>query len=365
MFGNQDELTKQIPNQMVINLVGANYLHESITSSLLDITEGEYSGRLRVISLLNLENLIKKELVDDSWGLINLEWMNKTINSRPATLILIYDVRNKPDSVSWKDYESSISLDINKAKKMDNYPFFNVVIILYANSSTFSFDNFIEDKERVYNLKKYVDMKNLIVVGPEGFKNISKKLSSYILKITINYYRNVKKELKVKKNNANDVKENIIGYNIKLGVISQMKGTKRPWKYFEEAYNLLSTLEAKSYYYGGQNLKLNYLEIKDTADWLFYKIFYSKLSDPNTYQSLVNFFTNHVSIFSRKDFFKTDDIVLVFEYYWKYARHDFFARFLEEIKKEEFYLKNLNNFPGYHYLVRNLIKFNFSFLLLI
>jgi hypothetical protein len=114
MFGNQDELTKQIPNQMVINLVGANYLHESITSSLLDITEGEYSGRLRVISLLNLENLIKKELVDDSWGLINLEWMNKTINSRPATLILIYDVRNKPDSGSWKDYESSISLDINE-----------------------------------------------------------------------------------------------------------------------------------------------------------------------------------------------------------------------------------------------------------
>ena len=362
MFGSQEELERHIPNQMIINLIGSNHLHESIISSCLDINEGPYIGRIRVVSLLNPDQLSSKSSSPnkDSLGLLNLNWLKKTTSQRPATVILVYDVRNKAENISWKDYENSIYIDINKVKKMDNYNYVNILILLFTNSSSFGFDNFNEDKERSYNIKRAVDNKNIFIInGLEGLKSTCRKLTSHLMNLTITYYRNLKRNLKIKRNNSNETKEKMIKYNLKLGVVSQIKNRKRSTKYFEEAYTLITSLDIKNYFYGSRNYKFNFSEIKAVADWLFYKIFYLKSQDLNTnLQSIVLTFNSHMNNYSKLEFFNTTDgivrkfdLVILIEYYWRVTRYEFMAKFLEEKEKFEFYSKNVLNFPGYHYLV--------------
>jgi hypothetical protein len=352
MFGNQEELFKPSLNNMVINIIGSNYLHEGVTSTCLDINEGDYIGKLRIISLLNIDSLLtlkKQPSKEDNQGILNLEWVRVTTHIRPATIILVYDLKNKLENISWKEYENAIYNEINKIKKVDKLQYSNIVVLIYHNQSSFSFDNFSDDKERPYSIRKLLDPKNLYYINQDGLKGISKKLSQHILKITIAYYKNVKKNLKSKRNYAYEIKnkEKMIKYNIKLGVVSQMKNRKRNWKYFEEAYSILANLDFKTY----TNPKLAYFEFKAVADWLYFKIFYTKLYDPNHITSIVSGFNFHVFNFSRIEFFEGDKITHLIEYNWRALRYDIFAKFLEDNGKLEFYAKNPINFYGYHFMV--------------
>lgn len=367
MLANQDELNKPIQNNMIINIIGSNYLHESIVSNCLDINEGEYSGRVRIMSLLNTESLIVKTKningrEEQGYGLLNMDWVKKTISSRPATIILVYDLRNKPESISWKDFENSIYSDINKIKKMDNYPFVNILTLIFSPPS-FNFDNVNEDKDRVYAIKKILEPKNLhYIPGSDALKSIAKKLSSHIIKITVNYYRQIKKNLKIKKNNSNEIREKMIKYNIKLGIISCIKNKKRSSKYFEEAYNILSglTLDLKNYYYSN-NVRTSYLEVKQVADWLFFRIFYLKCNESNNFGWIVNIFNLHMQNFSKIEFLLQNntnteliqkfDKFFVIEYNWRIQRYSFIAKFLEDNCKLDFYYKSHLNFPGYYYML--------------
>ena len=68
--------------------------------------------------------------------------------------------------------------------------------------------------------------------------------------------------------------------------VNTLKNKKRNWKYFEEAYSHLCTIEIKN----SPNLKNTYMEIKQVADWIYFKIFYLKLYDSNTINSIVSTF---------------------------------------------------------------------------
>jgi hypothetical protein len=351
MFGNQDELFKPSQNNMVVNIIGSNYLHEGVTSTCLDITEGEYVGKLRIISLLNTDGLFHKKLQSKGDnGLLNLEWIRITTHIRPATIILVYDLKNKVENISWKDYENAIYNEIVKIKKIDQIQHTNIVVLVYHNQSSFNFDNFNEDKDRSYSIRKVLDPKNLYYVNQDGLKGISKKLSAHILKITIAYYKNLKKILKSKRNYAYEIKdrEKMIKYNIKLGVVAQMKNKKRNWKYFEEAYSILANLDFKTY----NNPKLAYYEFKAVADWLYFKIFYTKLYDPNNITTIVTGFNFHTFNFSKTDCFTGNKIPELIEYNWRAFRFELFAKYLEDNGKPEFYNKNPVNFHGYHFMVR-------------
>jgi hypothetical protein len=355
MFGNQDELFKPSQNNMVINIIGSNYLHEGVTSTCLDITEGEYVGKLRIISLLNTDGLFQKKLQNKGEsGILNLEWIRITTHVRPATIILVYDLKNKVENITWKDYENAIYSEIIKIKKIDQIQNTNIVVLIYHNQSSFNFDNFSDDKDRSYSIRKILDPKNLYYVNQDGLKGISKKLGQHILKITIAYYKNLKKILKSKRNYAYEIKdrEKMIKYNIKLGVVSQMKNKKRNWKYFEEAYSILANLDFKN----SNNPKLAYYELKAVADWLYFKIFYTKLYDPNNITSIVSGFNSHISNFSKADFLN-DEIAALIEYNWRSFRFELFAKYLEDNGKFEFYNKNPFNFHGYHFM---LAAFNIS-----
>lgn len=137
---------------------------------------------------------------------------------------MVYDVRNKPENVSWKDTENSIYADLSRTKSMDNYPFLNIIVLVYCSNNNFSFDNVIEDKERNYNIRKIIDPKNLFFInGLEGLKAVSKKINKLVLSLSRNYYKNLKILMKKKRSNFFDDKEKQIKYNIKLGILSQVK----------------------------------------------------------------------------------------------------------------------------------------------
>lgn len=366
MFNSQDELIKIFPSYMTINLVGCNYLHESLSSLCIDNIEGDYTGRIRVVSLLNSDQLLYKKPSKDrtimSFGMINSEWNRKTLVTRPGTVLLVYDARAKPDSITWKDFENSIFLDISKVKKMDNYQWLNIISLIFTTNNSFSFDSVNEDKERNYSLKKIIDPKNIYYInGNEGLKNISKRLSAHIVKVTVNYYRQIKKHLKNKKYTSNEIKEKQIKYNIKLGLVSQIKNRKKNTKYFEEAYAILSSVNLKHYYYGSNNIKLNYFEIKSIADWLYFRIFSLKASE--SLETCVSSFNFHMSNFSDYELANLDENNFenklgLIELYWKIIRYEFFGKFLDEKAKKEFCQKNTYNFPGYYYMVIN-IKYIF------
>ncbi len=92
-------------------------------------------------------------------------------------VILVYDIRNKPDSVSRKEFENNIFSDINKAKSMDNHSFINIIVIIYTNTSSFNFDNVNDEKDRNYSIKKIIELKNLFYINRvEGLKSIEKKV---------------------------------------------------------------------------------------------------------------------------------------------------------------------------------------------
>jgi hypothetical protein len=376
MFGSQEEITNKHLYSMIINIVGCNYLHESIISTFNESIDSEYSDRVRVVSLLKSDQLIysKESNKEPGFGLLNITWMRKTLNYRPATVIMVYDIRNKSESISFKDYESSIFIEISKIKKSDNYPFTNIVLLIYNSNSSFTFDSYSEDKERSHNLKKLIDLKNIFYInGVDGLKTIAKKFSANIMKLTLNYYRAIKKNLKIKKNNSVDVKEKIIKYNIKLGIISQIKNRKRNLKfikYYEEAYNMLQSVDLKNYFFGSNVVKWNYLEIKSVADWLLLQIVHLKTNDlQNSIQSLINMFVFHIGNYARMELLNQDhneknEVIeeksssdsiekLVFvEYFWSALRYEFFAKFLEDNFKQDFYIKNYLNFPGYYYMVK-------------
>ncbi len=137
---------------------------------------------------------------------------------------MVYDVRNKPDNISWKDIESSTYADISKTKSMDNYQFLNIIVLVYCSNNNFSFDNVIEEKERKHNIKKIIDPKNLFFInGLEGLKGVSKKINKLVFSLSRNYYKNLKILMKKKRSNYYDDKEKQIKYNIKLGILSQIK----------------------------------------------------------------------------------------------------------------------------------------------
>jgi hypothetical protein len=365
MFGSEEELLKPIPRAMVINLVGANHLHDTIISNCFELSEGPYVGRLKISSLLNTDSLEYKkkvEQVEPTLGLLNMNWIRKTTTIRPATILLVYDIRSKAEGITWRDYETAIYQDIMKAKKSDNYPFVNVIVIIYSNNS-FNFDHVNEDRERNYSIKKILESKSLYyVTSNDGFKNMSRKFTDHVIKITVNYYKTAKKNLKIKKNNAGDNKEKLVKYNIKLGILALMKNKRRTWKYLEEGYFILANIDPKYFYYSSY-VRNNYLEIKSVADWLIYKITGIKQLDGVNMSTIISIFANHIQNFSKINIFDSNEPMIIVEYFWRISRYQYLSKLIEEQYKIEHSLKNIKIFPGYYYMVNDNYYYNFIYYL--
>jgi hypothetical protein len=137
---------------------------------------------------------------------------------------MVYDIRNKPEGVAWKEVESNIYAEISKAKTMDNYAYMNIITLIYCSSGNFNFDSVIEDKERAFAIKKAVDPKNIFYInGVDGLKSLSKKITKIVTLQSKNYYKNVKIAMKKKKSNFYDDKDKQIKYSVKLAILSQIK----------------------------------------------------------------------------------------------------------------------------------------------
>lgn len=355
MFGNEQELTKAIPRNLIIDLVGSNHLHEMIISNCFDVNEGEYAGRIKIISLNSIDLLplrnkdnFEKEA---TLGLLNMNWIKKMTETRPSTIILIYDLKNKAEGITWKDYELNIYSDIIKIRKTDNFPYLNIVLFIFSNINSFTFDNVSEDKEREYSIKRLLENKNLYYIyGNDYLKTNAKKLANNIIKLSINYYRSLKKDLKIKKNNAGDNKQKQVKYSIKLGVISLIKNKRKTWKYLDEAYNILFEMVNK-FDYTNTNIRNNYLEIKAVSDWLIYKISGLRLTENYDIQLIASNLYYHIINFSKLSLYSENDPFIFIEYYWKMTRYLYLAKLLKDYNKNEITIKSIPFQYGFYYMM--------------
>ena len=120
------------------------------------------------------------------------------------------------------------------------------------------------------------------------------------------YYRTLKKNINNLKQNE-VINEKKVKYEIKLAILSMLK-TKKPnytnTKHFEAAYQLLPTINVNKYYFGDNNIKLNYCQIKAVADWLYYKIIMISEGNQNKNKKSdrIDKFNNYFNTFSNKSF---------------------------------------------------------------
>ena len=339
MFGNENEIENPIPNSLVFALIDKQKENNSLPQIIIDKVDAIFNQRIKFIKLNSIEELLnnKKENKSNNneKGIINNQWINSINNLKPSFILLFYYMI---DNNNLLEKENKIYDDILKIKKYDEYT--NIKIFIVQNSLyqyEINNDNNLrrnfnkEDIHVIYNIEKWE------IFNMNDFSN-------NLLERSRNYYKKLKeKYIKRKDNVASD--EEKAKYLIKIGIVSLIKSRKNvnlKVKYFLEAYKMIkkSSSNLYSYHYGkAETVKLNYLEIKSNADWIFYKIFQIVKSN-NSLEENLNFFNEHLNTFSNYNLYEKNDKLLFFEYYWIYKRIKYFINYYNEINNKN---KNENN----------------------
>ena len=375
MFTNEEDLKSPLKNTMQIAIVHPNPQQNELSKKILERVTPEFKERLKFTNYANYKDIYKdlnknpftQEGQSFKRGLINEKWLDDLYNKRPALIIYFYFI---PNGANKPLEEKKIYENISEIKKFDEIVY--VVLFIISKDMKENPYNFNLDMDKPYNLRKMVS-KELIFEFPDD--NIWKYLDlgniyNTILHYTRLYYRVYKIKIKDKKIKSTS-REEKIECNIMLGVLSVMKSKKLIYsksKYLDEAYYLITekNYDKGQYSYGDKSLgiKFNLNEVRETADWLFFKIMKlqnnkilnqsknqntknttghsltdslmgkqakNKSTNPdNEYISKYNF---HIKNFSFLEKIRTDDkndnFILV-EYFWLLQRYKDLSEMMEE-----------------------------------
>ena len=289
-----------------------------------------------ILSYAKAQDLPKKAakttLKPHQKGLINLKWLKSITTEKPGVILYLAYIPSNANAV---EEEKRIFNEIETIKKEDR----QVPVILYIITSIQHAFN-VEDREKASNLRYVVDKENIHVTSSmENFD--MKKIAYSLLNKARNYYKILKKRYKLNKDKKLD-KENVTKYTIKLGIASMLKKETYPYTktdYFDSAYKCLIELckeaNLKKYYFGYQDITLNYLEIKAAADWLLYKIIQIQLRDAssdnvNKIRSIVQILDSHLRYFSTFNYYTPNSYYNLYENYWIYERLKYFISLLKD-----------------------------------
>ena len=323
MFGDEQEYGKSIMNSLLICLIDEENEKNQILKHISEKMEATYTQRIKFIIYKSVNELPFKKLNEkvgqNEKGIINMTWLNNLYNNKPSVFLLFFYFTFTSNI---KNEEEKIYNDIQKIRKYDELS--SIMIFIIFNNSNYNFDY------RKYNLKsEHCFVWNTI---DDINKYDIKKFSLEILQLSKDYYKKLKiKYIKRKEAVVSD--EEKTKYNIKIGVVSLIKTRKNVnlnSKYFKEAYeHIKKTLNNyKNYHYGKiETPKLNFFEIKSTADWIFYKIL-RLTSDTVSQKDQINFYYNHIKKFSNYQYIDEKDNFNFFKYYWLYIRTKDFLHFL-------------------------------------
>ena len=283
MFEDEEELKSPLRNTMQIAVVHPNFQQNELSKKLLERVTPEFKERLKFTNYSNYKDIYKdlsklpftQEGQTFKKGLINGRWLDELYNKRPALIMYFYFV---PNGANKPLEEKKIYENIAEIKKYDEIVF--IILFIISKDMKENPYNFNLDTDKPYNLRKMVS-KELIFEFTDD--NIWKmidigNLYNYVLHYTRLYYRVYKIKIKDKKIKSTS-REEKIECNIMLGVLSIMKSKKLVFsksKYLDEAYFLITEKKynKSQYSYGDKSLgiKYNLNEVRETADWLFYKM---------------------------------------------------------------------------------------------
>ena len=358
MFLDYDDINEKISRNLVFTFYGCPELHNEIESSILDFRDYEYPNRTYLNKISKIDDMPSHKPKETDKGILNIEWIQKTTITRPSVIVLIYDARNKNSDLSWSDFENIICTDIHKIRKSHCYSFMNILIFIMSPNSSFSLDSSIEDKDKLYSIKKQLESKYIYYfTGIESIRLSAKKLQNTLYKLSIGYYKQFKKNLKLKKGSYfTDEYMKLSKVNLQLAIVSFIKNKRLSTKYLEEVMNNLIKMD-----YRNMN-KNEYIEMKSIATYVFRKI--CKLK-PN-YEYLINLFQLYITTFVKKEFYSStpmdeedperiireEDKSQIAEHLWLAYEYEFFGNLLKE--KEEKYnevkIAFHYGFSGYYYL---------------
>jgi len=382
MFENEEELKSPLRNTMQIAVVHPNPQQNELSKKILERVTPEFKERLNFTNYSNYKDIYKdlnkllftQEAQTFRKGLINQKWLDELYNKRPGLIMYFYFI---PNGANKPLEEKKIYENITEIKKYDEIVY--IVLFIISKDTKENPYNFNLDMDKPYNLRKIIP-KELIFEFPDD--NIWKILDignvySTVLQYTRLYYRVYKIKIKDKKIKSTS-REEKIECNIMLGVLSIMKSKKLVYsksKYLDEAYFLLTekNYNKSQYSYGDKSvgIKYNLNEVRENADWLFYKLMkikYNKIfnqtknqqqsntknttgysltdslmgkqtknknanANANLDNELISKFNFHIKTFSfletiRKED-KNDNFILV-EYYWLLQRYKDLTEIMEE-----------------------------------
>ena len=366
MFESEEALKTPLKNTMQIAIVHPNSQENEYSKKILERVTPEFKGRLKFTNYKNYTDIYKdlnklpftQEGQTFKRGLFSENWLEELYNKRPALIMYFYFIPNGADK---NLEEKKIYENITEIKKYDELVY--IVLFIISKDQKENPYNFNIDIDKPFNLRKIIS-KELIFefVDDNIWKFIDiGNLYNTILHYTRLYYRVYKIKIKDKKIKSTS-KEEKIECNIMLGVLSILKSKKLIYnksKYLDEAYSLISEKNfiKAQYIYGdkSQGMKFNLNEIREIADWLFYKIMNLKnINTKNTvWHSLIDLmgkqpsknknnnsenenifkYNIHIKNFSFLEIIKNqdknDNFILV-EYYWLLQRYKDLTEILEE-----------------------------------
>lgn len=355
MFGNQNEHSSFPQNIPIVAVIDQEQektkeLIEKIQNGVSQIK----SRPLKMMQYTSINELPKKDTKvikpQKDAGIINLKWINTITTIRPSLILYIYYVNSSIDPL---EEEKKMYQEIEMIRSNDKYV---PIILRIISNVSYNFDS--DDREKKYCLSRLIGKDN---VKTYTSTTIMLKMlqyaqfSSSIVRQSREYYRTLKKNIKVLMNKVVN-KEQIAKYEIKLGILSLMKSKNQLCSYskhFVEAYKILVSKEinVEKYFYGDENVKLNFCQLKAAADWVFFKLI--KISENNqTNKNKINEniqkFKNQLETFGNLQYYDKEkngkaDNFLLFEFYWRYLRLDAFSKYLNSIPSS---MNNISEFEG-------------------
>ena len=370
MFGNQKELSFLPKCNPILAVIDQEKESNTLLQNLKLGIEQNKERPFNILSYSSLSELPKKEVktktkAPHEKGIINTNWINTITTKRPAVILYVYYVNS---SVEPKLEEQKMYQEIEEIRKNDKYVKIVMIIISFG---TYHFE--IDSVEKQYSIPKLLGKENVRQFNSFNFdlifkSNDVKQFTRFLMTLARDYYRTLKKNINNLKQNE-VINEKKVKYEIKLAILSMLK-TKKPnytnTKHFEAAYQLLPTINVNKYYFGDNNIKLNYCQIKAVADWLYYKIIMISEGNQNKNKKSdrIDKFNNYFNTFSNTKYYEDStqnekkNHFYFYEYYWRYLRLENFSSFLDKCPTT---LMKSNEFQGFYkmkqiYNVSRLIK---------
>ena len=388
MFGDENQNKLTITNTMKIAIVDSEGTNNELYGMIFDKINKEFEDKLKISYIYNISDLYKnisEPFEEKSQGLLNTQWIEEISTLRPSVIILYYYIK---EGNTKEDEEIKISKIIDDIQEKDQYVFIYLFVIVPPQE--FDVYQHLKDDDKSQNAIRKKLSKDFIYIfqSKEIWKTIElSKLCNNLIICSRNYYKQLKEALKQRKENS-DHSEEIIKYDIMMGILSTIKSKKKEAcvsKHLKEAYDIIcsKSFVHKKYLYGKlETTKQNFFEIRAIADWLLFKIiklnfkitensFANKKKNQKIVtkqknldiQTKIDIFYSHIIIFSSFDYGdKENDSFYFFRYFWIYKRYidlvDFFEKNIKELKDEKKYIHKMGLINFYIlYILMKMIKF--------